>query len=60
MEAEKSLTADAKVGDDFIKSRTEECGTMEVLGEKEQKKLVRKIDLQYVCYGRDEIKDSND
>lgn len=33
-----------KIGDDLTKTRTTECGTVDVFGPKEQKKLVRKID----------------
>lgn len=46
MEKDGIQNLDAKVGDDLDKMRTEECGTMEVLGEKAQKALVRKIDLR--------------
>lgn len=38
--------SESKAGDDMEKTRTTECGTIEVLSENKQKKLVRKIDSQ--------------
>jgi hypothetical protein len=58
MEKDHTETDVHKAGDELAKARTTDCGTMEIFGLKEQRKLVRKIDVKYVVEIESQLRDS--